>query len=186
MVSPARVEIQKQLADVRLVAETLDPKSGGLSQRRRRFTSLQERFSRSEVPSEKHLGKQMASWVSGLFVGGKARKVPWDNLELERFFRLPKGHERRIHGRKHVGMRVVREGASLVPALDAHGKQAGHFTAFELVAYRDHPVPVDQKEAQHRHQVMRRASSTKQRPKLLQELEKRCLHESKQRYFDGS
>lgn len=185
-VGPARIEVQKQLADVRLVAETLDPKSGGLTQRRRRFTTLQERFSRSQVPSRKQLGKQMASWAAGLFVGGKAGKVPWDNLDLERWFRLPKGHERRIHGRKHVGMRIVREGATLVPTLDAHGTQAGQFTAAELVPYRNHPVPVDQKEARHRHQVMRRASSTKQRPKLLRELEKRCLDESKQRGVDDS
>ena len=43
-----------------------------------------------------------------------------DNLDLERWFRLPKGHERRIHGHRHAGVRIVQEGPTLVHALDAH------------------------------------------------------------------
>jgi hypothetical protein len=54
----------------------------------------------------------------------------------------------------------------------------GQDTAEELYPYRAHPAPADQKAAQHRHRVMRRARSPKQRAKLLQELE--------QRYLDGS
>jgi hypothetical protein len=73
-------KVQKQLADVRLVAETLDPKSGGLGQRWRQFARLQEKFSRSKVSSQKQLSKQMASWVVGLFVV-VVSKVPWDNLD---------------------------------------------------------------------------------------------------------
>jgi hypothetical protein len=33
--------------------------------------------------------------------------LPVDNLALERAFRLPKGHERRIHGHAHAGVRIV-------------------------------------------------------------------------------
>ena len=185
MVAPARRKVQKQLADVRLVAETLDPKSGDVDKRRQEFVRLQEKFSRSKVPSRKQLSKQMASWIAGLFVVVVA-KVPWDNLDLERFFRLPKGHERRIHGHKHVGMRVVREGATLLPTLDAHQQCAGLFTTEQLLPYCNHPVPVDQNESQHRHQVMRRAASTKLRPKLLQELNNRCLDEGKHTDLDDS
>jgi len=185
MVAAARRKVQKQLADVRAVAEILDPKSGCLSRRRRRFARLQEKFSRSKVPSQKQLSKQMASWVVGLFVV-VATKVPCDNLDLERFFRLPKGHERRIHGRKHVGMRVVREGSTLLPTLDAHQQRAGLFTAEDLLPFRNHPVPVDQKEAQHRHKIMRRAASTKQRPKLFQEFNKSCSDEAKHTDSDDS
>jgi hypothetical protein len=177
-VAQARVAIQQQVADVRVVAATLDPHSGRLPQRRAQFTALQARFAESEVSFHKHLSKLMASWAPGLFVGGKAGNVPWDNLDLERWFRLPKGHERRIHGHKHAGVRIVREGATLLPALDAHREHDDLFTAEELYPYRDHPVPADQKAAQHRHRVMRRASSSKQRAQLLQELE--------QRYLDGS
>jgi len=167
----ARREVQKQLADVRQVAATLDPKTGSRSRRRQRFIRLQEKFSRSKVASQKQLSKRMASWVAGLFVCVTlGRNVPWDNLDLERFFRLPKGHERRIHGHKHVGMRVVREGATLLLTLDAHRDHAGLFTAQELVRYAKHPEPSDQQETRLRHQIMRRAASTKLRPKLLQEL----------------
>jgi hypothetical protein len=177
-VAETRVAIQQQVADVRLVAETLDPQSGRLPQRRAQFTALQERFAESAVPFHEHLSKLMASWAPGLFVGGKAGNLPWDNLDLERWFRLPKGHERRIHGHQHAGVRLVREGPTLLPALDAHREHDGLFTAEELYAYRDHPAPADQTAAQHRHRVMRRARSPKQRAKLLQELEQRYLDES--------
>jgi hypothetical protein len=177
-VAEERVVIQQQVADVRLVAETLDAQSGRLPQRRAQFTALQARFAESEAPFHTQLSKVMANWVPGLFVGGKSGKVPWDNLDLERWFRLPKGHERRIHGHQHAGVRLVREGPTLLPALDAHREHDGLFTAAELYPYRNHPVPADQTAAQHRHQVMRRARSKKLRAKLLQELEQRYLDES--------
>jgi hypothetical protein len=177
-VAEARAAIQQQVADLHLVAETVDPHSGRLPQRRAAFAALRARLAASAEPFHEHLSKVMASWAPGLFVGGKAGSVPWDNLDLERWFRLPKGHERRIHGHQHAGVRLVREGPTLLPALDAHWEHDGLFTAEELYPYRTHPAPADQTVAQHRHRVMRRARSSKQRAKLLQELE--------QRYLDGS
>ena len=62
----------------------------------------------------------MISFLAGLFVGaGKFEEIK-DNLDLERWFRLPKSHERRIHGRRHAGIRIVQDGPTLVLALDAH------------------------------------------------------------------
>jgi hypothetical protein len=177
-VAEARTVVQQQVAEVRLVAETLDPQTGRLPQRRARFAALQERFAASAVPLHAHLSKLMASWAPGLFAGGQVGNVPWDNLDLERWFRLPKGHERRIHGHRHAGVRLVREGPTLLPALDAHREHDGLFTAEELYPYRDQPVPPDQQAAQQRHRVMRRARSQKQRAKLLQELEQRYLDET--------
>jgi hypothetical protein len=177
-VAAVRVAIQEQVADVRVVAETLDPQSGRLPQRRAQFAILQEQFAQSEVPFHTHLSKLMSNWAAGLFVGGKAGNVPWDNLDLERWFRLPKGHERRIHGRKHAGVRLLREGPTLLPTLDAHREHDEPFTAEELHPYRAQPAPADQQAAQHRHRVMRQARSKKQRAKLLQELEQQYLDES--------
>jgi hypothetical protein len=177
-VAEARVAIQAQVADVHLVAETLDPQSGRLAQRRAQFATLQEQLAESEASFHAHLSKVMTNWSAGLFVGGKAGNAPWDNLDLERWFRLPKGHERRIHGRKHAGVRLLREGPTLLPALDAHREHDEPFTAEELHPYRAQPGPADQEAAQHRHRVMRRARSRKQRAKLLQELEQRYLDES--------
>jgi hypothetical protein len=158
-----------------LIAETLDPKTGRVAQRRKRFTALQERFVEGVSPFHQHLGQLMKSFAPGLFVGGDAVDVPWDNLDLERWFRLPKGHERRIHGHRHAGIRLVLEGPTLLPVLDAHREHDEPFTAEELHPYRHHPAPADQEAALHRRRVMRRARSRKQRPALLQELEQRYL-----------
>ena len=176
-VAATRAVIGPQVAALRLVAETLDPQNGRVPQRRAQFMALQERFAGSEESFHEHLSKLMASWAPGLFAGGQAGNVPWDNLELERWFRLPKGHERRIHGHQHAGVRLVREGPTLLPALDAHREHDGLFSAEELSPYRKHPVPPDQTAAQQRHRVMRRARSSQQRTKLLQELEQRYLDE---------
>ena len=160
------------------MAATLDPQTGPAGQRRRRFQALQQRFGQSGEEFHQQLSRRMASFAPGLFVGGNAASVPWDNLDLERWFRLPKGHERRIHGRRHAGHRLVLEGPTLMLALDAHRQRAEPFTAEELHPYRQPPVPKDQAQALQRRRVMRRARSRQQRPALLQELE--------QRYLDGS
>ena len=96
-------------------------------------------------------------------------------LDLERWFRLPKGHERRIHGRRHAGVRLVQEGATLMPALDAHKDREEPLAAEELLGYKDAKLPSQEQEALHRRAVMRRARSKRQRPILLAELERRYL-----------
>ena len=115
----------------------------------------------------------MASFKDGLFAGGARGDLPRDNLDLERWFRLPKGHERRIHGRSHAGVRIVQEGATLLLALDAHRHHPQPFTEKELRPYRDAQAPESQKEAIRRRKVMRAARSTKRRPGLLRNLEER-------------
>ena len=71
-------------------------------------------------PIHQHMATLMISFLAGLFVGaGKFEEIK-DNLDLERWFRLPKSHERRIHGRRHAGIRIVQDGPTLVLALDAH------------------------------------------------------------------
>ena len=115
----------------------------------------------------------MASFKKGLFVGGGRCDLPRDNLDLERWFRLPKGHERRIHGRGHAGLRIVQEGATMLLALDAHRHHPKPFTEEELRPYRDAVAPESQKEAIRRRKVMRTARSTVKRPVLLQTLEER-------------
>lgn len=115
----------------------------------------------------------MASFKEGLFVGGARADFPRDNLDLERWFRLPKGHERRIHGRCHAGVRIVQEGATLMLALDAHRHHPQPFTEEELRPYRDVEAPDSQREAVQRRKVMRTARSTARRATLLRDLEAR-------------
>jgi hypothetical protein len=119
------------------------------------------------------MGRVMASFKRGSFAGGGRGDWPRDKLDLERWFRLPKGHERRIHGRCHAGVRMVQEGATMILALDAHRHHPQPFTEEELRPYRDAEVPDSQKEVIHRRKVMRAARSTKKRLALLRKLEER-------------
>jgi len=115
----------------------------------------------------------MISFFAGLFVGeGKFEEIK-DNLDLERWFRLPKSHERRIHGHRHAGVRIVQDGPTLILALDAHAAHAGPFTVEELLPYRTAREPPCQSDALNRRKIMRKARSKKKRPILLAELERR-------------
>ena len=86
-----------------------------------------ERFKRNEDPIHQHMATVMISFLAGLFVGaGKFAEIK-DNLDLERWFRLPKSHERRIHGHRHAGVRIVQDGPTLVLALGrARGASQGY------------------------------------------------------------
>lgn len=177
-VAVVQEEVRRQNADVRAVAATLDPQTGSTKQCRAAFAKLQQEFRVGDDPHRQQLDRVMTSFAPGLFVGGNAADWPQDNLDLERFFRQPKSHERRIHGHRHAGVRIVQEGPTLVLVLDAHQANAGPFTAEELYPYRHSPVPACQRAAIHRRKVMRKARSKKKRRLLLAELERR--------YMDGS
>lgn len=99
----------------------------------------------SEEPVRHHLGRVMASFERGLFVGGDAPDLPQDNLALERWFKQPKGHARRIHGHQHPGVRLVKEGPTLLLALDAHLEHPEPFTAEDIWPYRAAPTPACQR-----------------------------------------
>ena len=115
----------------------------------------------------------MTSFLAGLFVGEGTFQEIRDNLELERWFRLPKSHERRIHGHRHAGTRLVVEGPTLVHALDAHAAHPGPFTVEDLLPYRAAREPPCQAQALNRRTIMRKARSKKKRPLLLADLERR-------------
>lgn len=119
------------------------------------------------------MGRVMLSFVAGLFVGVGKFEEWTDNLDLERWFRLPKSHERRIHGRRHAGIRLVLEGPTLVHALDAHAAHPEPFTAEDLLPYRTAQEPACQREALARRKTMRKARSKTKRPLLLADLERR-------------
>jgi hypothetical protein len=134
---------------------------------------LIDRFSRKENPIHRQMVQVMMSFLAGLFVGeGKFEEVR-DNLDLERWFRLPKSHERRIHGHHHAGIRIVLEGPTLVHALDAHVAHPEPFTANDLLPYRASREPPCQTKALNRRTIMRKARSPKKRPLLLADLERR-------------
>jgi hypothetical protein len=131
------------------------------------------RFEQTDDPIRQHMATVMISFLAGLFVGeGKFEEIR-DNLDLERWFRLPKSHERRIHGHRHAGVRIVQDGPTLILALDAHAAHPGLFTADDLRPYRTARIPPCQRQAWDRRKIMRKARSQKKRPILLAELERR-------------
>ena len=155
------------------VEATLDPTKGSVEQRKRRFHQLKRRLKKSGDEVRIQMAVVMVAFRAGLFAGPEVDQEIRDNLDLERWFRLPKGHQRRIHGRKHAGVRLVQEGATLLPTLDAHKDREEPFKPEELLDYKDATPPRQEQEAMHRRKVMRRARSKKQRPILLAELERR-------------
>jgi hypothetical protein len=165
--------IQGHVETVRSIQATLEPTLGPCAARRQQFEILGSQLQSSENPIQRHMGKVMGSFQPGLFVGGDDADQPRDNLDLERWFRQPKGHERRIHGRKHAGVRIVQEGPSLVHALDAHLHHPEPLTSSELIPYLDSQPPASQHQAIVRRKIMRRARSGKKRAQLLAELETR-------------
>lgn len=159
-----REEVAHQVETLAAVAATLATESGSLPRRRADYRRLMRRYERSGEAFHGQLAKVMKGWMAGLFlpvVGKGGRDAPTDNLELERWFRLPKGHERKIHGRSHAGVRIVQEGATLLLVLDAHRSHPEPFTVEDLLAYRDAREPADQVEAIQRRKVMRKARSPK-------------------------
>jgi len=170
-------ETQKQVAmyveKIQNVDRTLDPASDGWAQRKRIYAAIERELLADEDSICQQMGRVMASFKPGMFTGGGRGDLPRDNLDLERWFRLPKGHERRIHGRCHAGVRIVQEGATMLLALDAHRHHPQQFTEEELRPYCHAHVPASQKEAIRRRKVMRTARSTTKRGSLLRSLEER-------------
>ena len=134
---------------------------------------LIDRFEHSEDSIRPTMARVMISFLAGLFVGEGQFEAIRDNLDLERWFRLPKSHERRIHGHRHAGIRLVLDGPTLVHALDAHAAHPGPFSVDDLLPYRTAREPPCQTEARNRRTIMRKARSKKRRPLLLTELERR-------------
>jgi hypothetical protein len=169
-------EVARDVVELRLVYSTLDPDLGSTRSRKADFDEIAFGYRATPSPLHDHLAGIMERFAPGLFVDCGRCNLPSDNLDLERWFRLPKGHQRRIHGHAHAGVRLVHEGPTLLIALDAHRRHPGPFAASELISNRNAVPPACQRDAETRRKVMRRARSRKQRPILLANLEQRYSH----------
>ena len=172
MVAREQEALRGSVEEVREVSATLDPATGTCARRREQFEALRARFEAAPDPIHDHMVRLMIAFCGGLFAGGDDWADIPDNLDLERWFRLPKGHERRIHGHRHAGVRIVQEGPTLVLVLDAHQAHPEPFTAEDLVPYRTARAPACQHQAMDRRKVMRRARSKKKRKELLGRVDK--------------
>lgn len=165
--------IERHVEVVRSIAATLDPVHGDCASREGQFTLLRDQLQTSPDPVRQQMAKVLRSFQPGLFAGGDAADLPPDNLDLERWFRNPKGHERRIHGHRHAGVRIVLEGPTLIHALDVHLRHPEPLPVADLLPYRHATPPLSQCQALARRRLMRRARSPHKRPLLLAQLEAR-------------
>lgn len=166
------------MKDIAAVAATLEPGPPSCAERQQQFEALQDRFEKTQTPMYQKMAQVMTSFAAGLFVGEDTLTPLNDNLDLERWFRVPKSHERHIHGHRHAGIRIVLEGPTLVHALDAHVAHPEPFTVEELLPYRTAKEPPCQTQALQRRKIMRKARSKKKRPLLLADLERRYRESS--------
>jgi hypothetical protein len=173
LVKSRQEAIRRHVETIREVAATLDPAAKGSARRQSDFDAILARLDGDGDPIHEQMAGLMQSFRVGLFAGGDTFDQVHDNLDLERWFRLPKGHERRIHGHRHAGVRIVQEGPTLVHALDAHHAHREPFGVDDLLPYRSARAPACQRQAIHRRKVMRKARSRTKRPKLLADLERR-------------
>lgn len=173
MVQAALTTITEQAEQLREVQQILDSGTGTSAERRNQFDTMAGNLTQSPDMVLQHIGRTMISFAPGLFAGGDIVGLPVDNLDLERSFRLPKGHERRIHGHAHAGVRIVQRGSTLLLVLDAHVRHPAPFHTDELIPWLDAKMPTSQRECLRRGRIMRRARSSKRRPLLLAELERR-------------
>jgi len=173
LVKSQQETIRFHVETIREVAATLDPAAKTSARRQSDFDAILARLDGDGDPIHERMVGLMRGFRTGLFAGDDAFDQVHDNLDLERWFRLPKGHERRIHGHRHAGVRIVQEGPTLVHALDAHHTHPEPFGVDDLLPYRWARAPACQCQAIHRRKVMRKARSKTKRPKLLADLERR-------------
>jgi hypothetical protein len=173
----ALTQVGHYVQDLRAVDGLLKPSDEATGEEREaQFVSLWQEWEASVDPMHQQFAKVMSSFEPGLFVGGEGADFPADNVDLERWFKRPKGHERRIHGRRHAGVRLVQQGPTLMLALDAHVHHNGPCTGDDLEPYRHSRVPASQQEALERGKIMRQARSRKKRSMVLADLEKRYVN----------
>jgi hypothetical protein len=164
-------KVSEYVVELKAIDKTLDPDTGTSKVRKARFERLHVKMQESKDTIRQTMAGIMQRFEPGLFAGGDSLDALQDNLDLERWFRVPKSHERRIHGRQHAGVRIVQEGPGLILALDAHHAHRPPFTEDELRPYLGAKPTERELEAVERRKLMRRATSRKSRPALLTDLE---------------
>ncbi len=164
MYNQDKAKIGNYVKDITRVFETLQSENGAIGERQAQFRQLTAQFAASADAVTTHMSAIMQSFEAGLFVGSDDLDLPGDNLDLERWIKTPKGHERRLHGHQHVGIRMVCEGPTLLPALDAHLSRTAPFTYQDLLPYVKAEVPESQRRSLERHRIMKKARSKKNEP----------------------
>ena len=173
----ALTQVGHDVQDLRAVDGLLKPSDEATGEEREgQCVSLWQEWEASVDPMHQPCAKVMSRCEPGVFVGGEGADFPADHWDVERWFTGPTGHERRMHGRRHAGVRLVQQGPTLLWALDAQVHHHGPCTGDDLEPSRQSRVPAGQQEALERGKIMRQARSRKKRPLVLADLEKRYVN----------
>jgi len=176
VVRESLTKVKAYVQDLQAVDRTLRPHDETTGEEREAQCILRRQaWESSADPMHQHFATMMRSFEPGLFVGGESADFPADNVDLERWLKRPKDHERRLHGRRHAGVRIVPQGPTWLLALDAQVHHDGPLTVDDLEPYGHARVPVRQPQAVERGKILRKARSRKKRAALLADLEKRYL-----------
>jgi hypothetical protein len=174
-VRPGQEAIRRHVATIREVAATLDPAPGRSAARRRDFDAIPARMEGDGDPAHEPMADSMDRSHVGRFAGGDDLASVRGDLESERWIRVAEGPERRIRGRRHAGVRVAQEGATLDHALDADRAHPDPFGVDDLRPHRSAREPECRRRAIHRRGLMRQARSQTKGPELREELGRRDL-----------
>ncbi len=166
-VSETLKRIPGYVESVRKIRDTLDPKKGKTAKRKKRFVRLRRKLGKSADAIEQKMAGVMERFEPGLFVGGEDVQSLQDNMDLERFFRLPKS-------------------PSTLLAIDAHHEHRRPFREEELCPYLGARPSQEETEAVERRKTMRRARSRKALPGLLEKLEQRLHATERNKEGDSS
>ncbi len=176
VVQASLTHVQAYVQDLQAVERTLRPNDATTGEEREAPGLLRrQEWESSTDPMPHHVATRRRSCEPGVFVGGASADCPADKVDWERWLKRPQGHERRLHGRRHAGVRIVQQGPTWMLALDAHGHQDGPWTVDALQPYGHARVPVSQQQAVERGKIMRKARSRQKRAALLAGLEKRYI-----------
>ena len=97
VVRASLTQVKAYVQDLQAVDRTLRPNDDTTGEEREAQCILRrQEWESSADPMHQHCAKMMSSFEPGVFVGGESADCPADNLALERWFKRPKGHERRL------------------------------------------------------------------------------------------
>src|SRR5512142_3468799 len=88
--------IREYVAVIAEVAATLEPGTEDCTERQEQFEALIDHFEATEDPIRHAMATVMLRFLAGPVVGEEEYEGIKENRDLERWFRLPKSHERRI------------------------------------------------------------------------------------------
>ena len=158
-------QVGHSVQDLRAVDGLLKPNDEATGEEREaQFVSLWQEWEASVDPMHQQFAKVMSSFEPGLFVGGEGADVPADKVEVAPWCTRPTGPERRMHGRRHAGVRLVQQGPTRRLALAAPVHHHGPCTGNALEPDRHRRVPARQQEALEHGKIMRPSAVPKETP----------------------